>query len=71
MAGSGSRVMTMGGLGLFLEPEGLPLGRRETSMVPPSSLVVVVVAATAEEVLGFLEEGGVGVVVMTLSASSE
>lgn len=57
MAGSdGSWVMTMGGLGLFLEPGGRPLGRREISTVPASSLVVVVV------VLGFLE-GGVGVVV--------
>lgn len=61
MAGSGSRVMTTGGLGLFFEPGGLPLGRRGTSMVPPSSEAAVV--------LGFLEEGEVGVAVVVSSES--
>lgn len=36
MAGSGSRVIIIGGLGLFLEPGGRPLGRLTTSIVAPS-----------------------------------
>lgn len=36
MEGSDSRVIITGGLGLFLEPGGLPLGRRTTSIVAPS-----------------------------------
>lgn len=36
IAGSVSRVMTTGGLGLFLEPGGRPLGLLTTSMVAPS-----------------------------------
>ncbi|BAT81721.1 hypothetical protein VIGAN_03152900 [Vigna angularis var. angularis] len=36
MEGSGSRVIIRGGLGLFLEPGGRPLGLRTTSIVAPS-----------------------------------
>lgn len=36
MAGSGSRVMITGGLGLFLEPGGRPRGRLTDSMEAPS-----------------------------------
>lgn len=39
--GSASRVMTMGGLGLFLDPGGRPLGRLITSMDAPSLPVVL------------------------------
>lgn len=34
--GSGSRVMIMGDLGLFLDPGGRPRGRRVTSIEAPS-----------------------------------
>lgn len=64
MEGSFSRVMTIGGLGLFFDPGGLPLGRRATSTVPPSSA----------EALGFLEGAAaaeVGGREAALSASSE
>lgn len=36
-----SRVMTTGGLGLFLDPGGRPRGRRDTSMLAPSPPVEV------------------------------
>lgn len=37
-----SRVTIMGGLGLFLEPGGRPLGRREEGVAPPPELVAPV-----------------------------
>lgn len=39
--GSGSRVITIGGLGLFLDPGGRPLGRLATSIDAPSLTVVL------------------------------
>ena len=69
MAGSGSRVMKTGGLGLFLDPGGRPLGRLTTSMVAPSP--------PSEESLGFWAwlVGGVVLVgpplLRPLSSSSE
>lgn len=36
IAGSGSRVIIIGGLGLFFDPGGLPLGLRAISIVAPS-----------------------------------
>lgn len=63
--GSGSRVMTMGGLGLFLDPGGRPLGRLTTSIDAPSLAPVVVVV-----VMSFLIAWPVGLR-LRLSASSE
>jgi hypothetical protein len=43
MAESLSLVMTMGGLGLFLDPGGLPLGFFEVSGVDPNSVAQMLV----------------------------
>ena len=59
IAGSGSRVIMRGGLGLFLDPGGRPLGRLTTSMVAPSVE------------LGFWAALGVGPPLLRLSSSSE
>lgn len=63
MAQSLFLVITMGGLGLFLDPAGLPLGFFETSGVDPNSVTQRVVVLFF---LGLEEDdepglGGVGV----------